>query len=276
MLRRSSFIIAILGMGVVMWTGCLDSAKLEIAPYPTGGPEDFDFILKKYVVGEYFDYAGLHANPKHQLRLESFLKWQADADLSEMSREEQIAFYVNAYNSSNIKAILDYYPVHSPADIPGFFDRLTFRVAGEDLTINEIEYQRLIPRYRDMRTHFAVVCADRGSFPLRPAIWTGETLDQDLEEVTRRFARDERYFKVDLEKKEVWVSKLLDWYGEDFIRDPLRPARRPELYLVPYLEPAERELLESGDYELKVLDWSWTLNEKLLGSDGAGNGEGKE
>ena len=109
-----------------------------------GGLEDYDYILQKYVKGDYVDYAAMVKNKQDIQRLDAFMEWQAKADLSQMERDDKIAFYINAYNSANIKAIVDNYPVHSPIDIPGYFDKLKFRVAGEDLTINEIEYDRLI------------------------------------------------------------------------------------------------------------------------------------
>ncbi|GIW78541.1 MAG: DUF547 domain-containing protein [Gemmatales bacterium] len=229
----------------------------------TGGPNDFDYILKKYVKGDFFDYASLAKNQDDRNRLAAFLRWQANAKIDEMSREEQIAFYINAYNACCIKAILDHYPVHSPKDIPGFFDKIKFRVAGEELTISEIEYDRLIARYKDMRAHFAVVCADRGCLPLKKGIYTGKTLDADLEAAAKRFVGSDQQFKIDREKGEVWVSKIFDWYGPKFTKDPKRPAKKPELFLKYWLAEPDRKYLESGSYRLRFFDWDWTLNEKI-------------
>lgn len=99
------------------------------------GPGDFDYILKKYVDGEFFNYKELKANQEDLARFERFMQWQADADVKSMSREDQIAFYINAYNSCSIKAVLDHYPVHTPLDVDGFFDKLTFKVGGEKLKL---------------------------------------------------------------------------------------------------------------------------------------------
>jgi hypothetical protein len=234
-----------------------------------GNPDDFDAILKKYVKGDYFDYRGLKNNPQDLARFEAFMHWQADADLSSMSREEQIAFYINAYNSCCIKAVLDHYPVHTPMDIDGFFEKLKFKVAGEELTIGgdqgiSIEYDRLIANYKDMRAHFAVVCSDRGCLPLKAGAYRGSTLDEDLQAAAKRFVTDERHFKVDRENKEVAISKIFEWYGPKFLNDPDRPVQgdRPELYLTNWVDDATRDLLESGDYKLKIIEWDWTLNEK--------------
>lgn len=241
-------------------------ASSEQAP---AGPDDFDALLKKYVKGDYFDYRGLKNNADDLARFEAFMRWQADADLASLSREDQIAFYINAYNSCCIKAVLDHYPVHTPMDIDGFFDKLKFKVAGEELTIGgdqgiSIEYDRLIANYKDMRAHFAVVCSDRGCLPLKAGAYRGNTLDKDLEAAAHRFVTDERHFKVDPEKKEIAISKIFEWYGPKFLNDPDRPVQgdRPELYLAPWVDEATRKLLESGDYQLKIIEWDWTLNEK--------------
>ena len=228
-----------------------------------GGLEDYDYILQKYVKGDYVDYAAMVKNKQDIQRLDAFMEWQAKADLSQMERDDKIAFYINAYNSANIKAIVDNYPVHSPIDIPGYFDKLKFRVAGEDLTINEIEYDRLIAAHKDMRAHFAVVCSDRGCMPLRGVAWKGKSLHADLETVCRQFVNDERQFKIDYDKKEVWISKLFEWYGKKFTQDPDRPAAKPELFVLPYVDEKARTLLASGDYTLRIIEWNWTLNEKL-------------
>jgi hypothetical protein len=228
-----------------------------------GGPEDYDAILKTYVKGDYFDYASLKKNADDTARFDAFMRWQATADVKAMPREDQIAFYINAYNSCCIKAILDHYPVHSPKDIDGFFDKIKFTVGGEELTISAIEYDRLIANYKDMRAHFAVVCADRGCLPLKGSAWTGEGLDADLEAAAKKFVADERQFKVDKEKKEIQISKIFEWYGEKFTKDPDRPAEKPELFLTRWVGDDVRQMLESGDYKLKIIEWEWTLNERL-------------
>ena len=228
-----------------------------------GGPKDFDTILQKHVHGDYFDYAGLLKSKDDLAQFDAFMRWQATAKLADMSRSEQMAFYINAYNACCIKAILDHYPVHSPKDIAGFFDALKFKVAGEELTVNQIEYDRLIANYQDMRAHFAVVCADRGCLPLKKGAYSGENLDKSLDEAAKKFVKDPRHFKVDPQTGEVQISKIFEWYGEKFVKDPKRPAERPEQYLKYWADDDAKKLLESGKYKLKIIEWDWTLNEKL-------------
>jgi DNA-dependent RNA polymerase auxiliary subunit epsilon len=231
---------------------------------PSSAQADYDAILKKYVKGDYFQYGELKKNAADLARFDRFLRWQATADVKKMPRAEQIAFYINAYNACCIKAILDNYPVHTPKDVAGFFDKLKFDVAGEKLTISQIEYDRLIANYKDMRAHFAVVCADRGCLPLKASAYTGKQLDADLEAAAKKFVSDERHFKVDKERKEIQISKIFEWYGPKFLEDPERPVKgkSPELYLTGWVAKDVRQLLESGEYKLKTIDWDWTLNEK--------------
>ena len=230
---------------------------------PDSGAAAYDMILKKYVKDGKFGYAALKASKADMAAFKKFMDWQAKADVKAMSREEQIAFYINAYNSCCIQAILDHYPVHSPNDVPGFFDKLKFTVGGEELTISLIEYERLIANYKDMRAHFAVVCADRGCQPLKPGAWTGASLNDDLEAAAKQFVSDKKYFSVDKEKGEINISKIFEWYGEKFTKDPERPAAKPELFLLPWLSGDAKEMLESGKYKLKIIEWDWVLNETL-------------
>ncbi len=258
----------LLGAALLGWWPVVHAAEATTADTASaksaqvGSPDDYDYILRKYVKGDDFQYGKLKQNAADLARFERFLRWQAKADLKKMTRAEQIAFYINAYNSCCIKAVLDHYPVKSPKEIDGFFDGLKFEVAGEKLTISEIEYDRLIANYRDMRAHFAVVCADRGCLPLKPSAYTGNKLDEQLDAAARRFVADERHFKVDKQRKEVRISKIFDWYGEKFLKDPQRPvpAKRPELYLLYWVDKDTRQLLMSGDYQLKIIEWDWSLN----------------
>jgi hypothetical protein len=239
-------------------TGVVAAPAVAVA----GGPEDWDALLRKHVKGDYVDYAAWKNDKADLARLDAFLAWQGKADPKAMSREDAIAYWINAYNSTNVSMVLAHYPLHSPMDVDGYFDKIKHHVAGKDLTVSEIEYDNLIAGYQDMRAHFAVVCSDRGCLPIKAGAWKGATLDADLEAAAKRFTHDPRHFKVDLAKKEVWISKIFEWYGAKFMKDPNRPAAKPELFLLPYVDEDAKKLLESGDYTLKIIEWNWTLNEK--------------
>jgi hypothetical protein len=228
-----------------------------------GGPGDWDALLKKYVKGEWVDYAGWSSNRADMERLNAFLAWQGEADVKSMTKAEKIAFYVNAYNAINVKICLDHYPIHSPLDVEGYFDKEKhkFKVGGEELSGPAVEYDRLVP-LGDQRAHFAIVCSDRGCPPLSNAAYTGANIDAELEAASRRFVADKRNLVVDPKTKEVQISKLFEWYGKDFVSDPDRPAKKPELYLLYWAEGDAKSVLAAGGYTVKIIEWNWTLNEK--------------
>ncbi len=287
MIRREIRTLAILTALAVLGVGCKskpeekgakdgDKKPPSGAPSPAGktsSPDDWSAILKKYVKDGKLDYASLKANADDMARLDAFMTWQGNAKVSEMSKKAQEAFYINAYNSCCVKAVLDHYPVHCPLDIAGFFDKIKFKVGGEDLTVNNIEYDRLIPNYKDMRSHMAIVCADRGCLPIRPEAYTEANLDRSLEEAMQKFvtidkdAKAATQFKVEKDEKTgdvtVWVSKEFEWYAKDFTSDPNKPAAKPELFLSSWVDDDTRKVLESGNYKIKIVEWGWTLNEKL-------------
>ena len=97
--------------------------------------------------------------------------------------------------------------------------------------------------------------------PLKPSAWTGATLNDDLEAAGKQIVSNKKYFFVDKEKGEVNISKIFEWYGEKFTKDPVRPAAKPELFVLPYVSAEDKALLESGKYKLKIIEWDWTLNE---------------
>ena len=86
--------------------------------------------------------------------------------ISERNKEAQKAFYMNAYNLLLIKEIVGHYPIQSPMDIPGLFDKKKHLIAGQSLTLNELEREVLLKDFFDPRLHFALVCGANGCPPL--------------------------------------------------------------------------------------------------------------
>lgn len=105
-IRHSLCLWLLLGLAVHGTGGALQAQQAEV-----GSPAHYDAILKKYVEGDYFQYGKLQKNAEDLDRFNRFMRWQAKADVKSMSRDQQIAFYINAYHSCAIKAVLDHYPM---------------------------------------------------------------------------------------------------------------------------------------------------------------------
>lgn len=135
---------------------------------------------------------------------------------TDWSRAETMAYWINSYNAHTIKLILDNYPVKRITDLHGGkpWDVKWITVGGKTYSLNNIEHDILRPRYQDPRIHFAVNCAAASCPPIPNKAFTADNLNTLLNSRTRAFIRNEAYNTLTDAKVE--VSKIFDWYGEDF------------------------------------------------------------
>lgn len=174
----------------------------------------FDKLLETYVDAEgNVDYRGLKGR---EVELDTYLAQLAAVDPAPLSRDEQLAYYINAYNAATLSLIVDNYPVASITDLDGGepWDVERVELAGETYSLNQLENDVIRPHFEEPRIHFAVNCAAASCPPLRSGAFTGDRLEAQLEEQTRAFLTDPAYTSVDGGTAE--VSKIFDWYGADF------------------------------------------------------------
>jgi len=130
------------------------------------------------------------------------------------------------------------------------------RIDGKIITLDDIEHNILRPRFKDPRVHFAINCAAKSCPPLRSEPYYGGELDQQLEEMASAFINDPS--KNRLEGNTLYVSKIFDWFEEDFNGDILG-------FFLKYAKGSLKEQLEVNKEKIKVkyLDYDWSLNGKL-------------
>jgi len=101
-------------------------------------PQPFDNLLKKYVADGKVDYS--RWKEAGTAELDAYLDSLGAYDLTRvMGKEPKAAVLMNAYHAWAIRQIIEHYPVKSVNDIPGFFDKNTRKIAGQERTLNEIE-----------------------------------------------------------------------------------------------------------------------------------------
>ncbi|MBW1641574.1 MAG: DUF547 domain-containing protein, partial [Deltaproteobacteria bacterium] len=149
-------------------------------------------LLKKYVEDGVVNYQGFK---NEESVLDKYLKVLEDVDLETLSRNEQFAFYVNAYNAWTIKLILRGYPgIKSIKELGSLFKspwkKKICRIDGNIITLDDIEHNILRPRFKDPRVHFAINCAAKSCPPLRFEPYRESVLDQQLDEMTGAFIND--------------------------------------------------------------------------------------
>ena len=194
------------------------------------------------------------------VKQEAFDGWNPD---------DQLAFLINAYNGWTVELILTKFPdLKSIKDLGSFFKspwkKKFIPLLGETRSLDDIEHKliRGSGKYNDPRIHFAVNCASIGCPPLRAGAYTGEKLQQQLEEATSLFLSDQgrnRYSNGKLE-----VSSIFKWYREDFEKGWFGIHSLEQFFASQFvslgLNKEQVEMVESGSVKIVFLDYDWALN----------------
>lgn len=159
------------------------------------------------------NYAGIQRNPD---QLNDLLNSIALFDVSKAEMADQYAFYLNAYNVLVIGEIVAKYPLTSVQEMPGFFNKTLLRIAGEQLTLDQIETDKLRKIYDDPRLHFALVCGTNSCPRLNRSAYVGKELFEQLNNQAKFALLDPNYVKVDEAGKLVKLPEIFKWYEGDF------------------------------------------------------------
>ncbi len=212
-------------------------------------------LLKQHVADGVVDYRSFK---KDEDALDRYLDTLAAVDPDALADAERFAFYANAYNAWTIKLILMNYPgIESIKDTGSLlrspWKKRFVKLEGREMSLDEIEHDTLRARYKDPRIHFAVNCASKGCPPLYGEPFEGQILEDQLNEVTRRFINDPARYRLD--GQTLWVSKIFDWYGGDFNDDPVG-------FFLLYAEGDLKTQLarQRGQLQVDYLDYDWSLN----------------
>jgi len=212
-------------------------------------------LLQKYVSDGKVDYAGFKTE---EAKLDRYLKILEAVVPERLSRDEQFAFYANAYNAWTIKLILSGYPgVTSIKDLGSLikspWKKKIVRIDGKVISLDHVEHEILRPRYKDPRVHFAINCAAKSCPPLRPEPFIGNILDRQLDDSTRSFINDPKSYR--LEDNELYVSRIFKWFSEDFNDDVFG------YFLMYATGDLKKELEAKSDLiRVKYLEYDWSLN----------------
>jgi hypothetical protein len=226
----------------------------------------FDDLLRSHVSPRgLVDYDAFSESAEFQ----QYLDLLGKARLESLDEADRLALWINAYNAYTIQLINKHGERKSIRNINktlGLFggngpwkERLA-EVGGKIWTLDEIEHEIIRERFSEPRIHFALVCAALGCPPLRNEAYAGEKLEDQLSDQAGTFVvRSPMKNRVETENGVVHLSRIFDWYRDDF------PSGREGLghFLAQYHPPGpERELLESGGFEVKFTEYDWSLNGK--------------
>ena len=102
--------------------------------------ETYNRLLGKYVTGGGVKYAEWKANAGDLQAIQTVVDGIAKENASAMGKQEQLAFYVNAYNAWILHEALGKYPTRSVKDaLFTFFTGKRITVAGQQMSFNALE-----------------------------------------------------------------------------------------------------------------------------------------
>jgi len=212
----------------------------------------YDGLLAKYVTPVGVKYAEWKKSATDRQALQKVVDAIAQANVATSGKEDQLAFYLNAYNAWILHEALAKYPTRSVKDpLFAFFLGKRIKVTGEEMSFNHLEKDIVRARFEEPRVHFALNCASRSCPPLNRQAFRGRELESQLEKLSRAFVNSENGVKVSADKKSAQLSKIFDWYKEDF---------KKEGGVLTFINK-RRDVPLSDDVKISYQDYNWSLNE---------------
>lgn len=256
---RALIVTAILTMASIPQAARAESAGFD------HGHGAWDSVLRQHVKSGVVDYSGIKARSRAQLeQYIDNLEGVTRAHYGSWNRREKLAFWLNAYNAYTVDLIVDNLPVRSIMKLGGgggaIFKRSSIPLGhlrgGTKLSLNDIENRIIRPDFQDPRIHFALVCAAKSCPPLISEAYTAESLNQQLESVTRSFIRDRSKNRYDSSSNTLYLSRIFQWYAEDFQQGDSTVAQ----YVGRYLGGSTAKLIGENPPNVSYLEYDWSLN----------------
>lgn len=228
----------------------------------------YDKLLKRHVKDGLVSYAALQ---RERTDLDTLVEQIAAAKTGAMTREQQLAFYINAYNIITIRSIVDAFPVASIRDIDGVWKSKQWTVAGELVTLDGIEHQILRKRFSEPRIHCAIVCASIGCPILQSFAYCPDSLDSQLAEASRSFARSSLHNSLSESTKRARISSIFDWFGDDFVANWKSAGRIGSLgdketaainFLIAHQPEEKQAALRKVAWTVDYVSYDWSLNNR--------------
>ena len=172
------------------------------------------------------------------------------------TKDEQLAYWINAYNAFTVKLIVDNYPTKSIKDIKNgipfvstVWDIKFIKIEGATYDLNNIEHGIVRKQFDEPRIHTALNCASISCPKLRNEAFTAERLDAQLEDQMKYFVNNSVKNKITADNLQ--LSKLLKWYKGDFTKKES---------LIEFLNKYSEVKIDK-DAKISHLDYDWNLNE---------------
>lgn len=216
----------------------------------------WDSLLNTYVLSNGdVNYKGLVEDSVKLNKYLTLLKSNHPNDKN-WSKDEQLAYWINAYNAFTVKLIVDNYPTKSIKDIKNgipfvntVWDIKFINIEGAIYDLNNIEHGIIRQKFEEPRIHFAVNCASKSCPPLLNEAYTASKLDEQLTRQTKAFLNDS--FRNEITNPtSVKLSKIFSWFRGDF---------KKKTSLIGFINQYA-PIQINKDADIDYLDYDWNLN----------------
>lgn len=213
----------------------------------------FNQLLQKYVSASGdVNYAGFN---KDEAKLQDYIKSLTSVNAASLSRNEQLAYWINAYNALTIDQIIRNYPTKSIMNIAGgkvWDQTLPYQFNGKSVTLNSIEKKTLLgSNLFDARIHFAVNCAAVSCPTLINKAYTADNVQSLLTQNTKAALNNPEFNKITTAQAS--ISTLFNWYKADFEKE--------EGSVMNFINKYSATKINSNT-KIDYLDYNWDLNGK--------------
>ena len=218
--------------------------------------KQWDELVKKHVTKSgTVNYEGFINDKEHMNAYLTLLS--NNPPKSSWTKDETLAYWINAYNAFTVRLIVKHFPVNSIKDLGGpiykvntSWDIKFIKIGGEELNLNNIEHQKIRGQFNDPRIHFAMNCASVSCPRLRNEAYTSNKLESQLTDQAKYFLQYK--IKNDLsDPQNPQVSKLFSWYSEDF--------KVEGKTVIDFINKYSISKIPQGA-SLEYLDYNWNLN----------------
>ncbi len=214
----------------------------------------FDSLLQLHVGGAKVYYEGFNTPV--------FLAYRnrlASARPAAWSRDEQMAFWLNAYNASAIAAVLARPGLRVISNADGFFNQDSFAVAGAYYTISRILDE--LRAFGEPLVHFGASCGAAGAPRLHNRAYRAATVLKTLRDNARKFVSGENGAVLDVGANVLMLPALFEHYRIDFERS----GRTLLSAIVPYVRETEAAYIavHRSDIIVRFLPFDWKLAARI-------------
>ncbi|MDB4835402.1 DUF547 domain-containing protein [Cyclobacteriaceae bacterium] len=174
---------------------------------------EFDILLRTHVTPSgavnYVGFKKQHSSLKKYIN-----SLEQNPVQTTENKDIQLAYWINLYNAVTLNLILDHYPIESITKIKDAWKLNMVTINGKAMSLDHIEKNIIIPRFKDARIHFAVNCAAKSCPKLLNEAFKGAKLQSQLNSQTKAFINNSAFNQITSNKLK--LSQIFNWYKTDF------------------------------------------------------------